>query len=434
MRGYGFGPGKQSDTFFKNLKMKAVPAPGHFNYSRNLLRGRFVVLYFLFTIISLQIYGQETCSCPDICGPCSGSIISFRLQYKGSLKAAVFGKDAASIVFNGSLKPGDIFDVKGSDPNGRFIGNKIDLFVDDILNTSIPIICPNNVYVNRVFGNFVVVEARSKDRIRVCCETYTVADAVAPQFTLVPEDIVIELEGEECSAQVQWTVPQYIDCNKKSNGLTSNYSPGNSFLPGENEVKYTAVDQANNKTDYTFKVTVIDKSNPVFTLCPDDTLVKTKTPSGLPVEWDTPVAIDNCSVQSYASNISSGDVFELGDKTVNYTATDPSGNKSTCSFQVSVVPDEIDLDIERILTPDENGVNDSWSIGNIEEYPDNHIIIFDRWGNEVFNARGYDNDKISWRGFYPNSQKAPTGTYFYSITVKLDSKKLEQRGFIELIR
>ncbi|WP_172435974.1 Ig-like domain-containing protein [Sediminicola luteus] len=61
------------------------------------------------------------------------------------------------------------------------------------------------------------------------------------------------------------------------------------------------------------------------------------------------------------------------------------------------------------FSPDGNGVNDFLVVNCIENFPNNSLTIFDRYGNEVFAAQGYDN---SWDGTGDNGE-LPKGTYFY---------------------
>src|SRR5207248_1638003 len=49
-------------------------------------------------------------------------------------------------------------------------------------------------------------------------------------------------------------------------------------------------------------------------------------------------ATDNCSVTNLVSVPASGSAFPVGVTTVTNTATDSSGNSSTCSFTVTVTP------------------------------------------------------------------------------------------------
>ena len=52
------------------------------------------------------------------------------------------------------------------------------------------------------------------------------------------------------------------------------------------------------------------------------------------------------------------------------------------------------------ITPNNDGVNDTWNIQGIEGFPDNHVVIYNRWGDVVFDEMGYDNDLVIWDGMY----------------------------------
>ena len=59
----------------------------------------------------------------------------------------------------------------------------------------------------------------------------------------------------------------------------------------------------------------------------------------------------------------------------------------------------------------------------IENYPNNHIEIFNRWGNTVYKASGYNNNDVSFKGLSNgrvtiNAQgKLPVGTYYYVLNL-----------------
>jgi large repetitive protein len=94
---------------------------------------------------------------------------------------------------------------------------------------------------------------------------------------------------------------------------------------------------------------------------------------------------------------------------------------------------EYELMVSRIITPDGDGKNDHWQIDNIEHFPDNRIIVVDRWGSTVFTAAKYDNEQVVWRGNSKSAGKLPAGTYFYVINFTRQGIPAELRGFIELI-
>ena len=52
-----------------------------------------------------------------------------------------------------------------------------------------------------------------------------------------------------------------------------------------------------------------------------------------------------------------------------------------------------------VITPNNDGFNDLMEIEGIEEYPNNVIHIFNRWGNLVWETRGYDNISNAFGGF-----------------------------------
>jgi len=74
--------------------------------------------------------------------------------------------------------------------------------------------------------------------------------------------------------------------------------------------------------------------------------------------------------------------------------------------QPSLIPAEA-------FTPNGDGINDSWTIPGIENYPNNAVKVFNRSGNKVFETKGYQNN---WVGFYKdNREKLPSGSYLYVI-------------------
>ena len=76
-----------------------------------------------------------------------------------------------------------------------------------------------------------------------------------------------------------------------------------------------------------------------------------------------------------------------------------------------------DCFIPNVITPNEDGLNDFFRIPCLEDnYTDNSIRIFNRWGDLVYQSKPYRND---WSGTY-KEQPLPPGTYFYLL--QLDEK------------
>ena len=63
------------------------------------------------------------------------------------------------------------------------------------------------------------------------------------------------------------------------------------------------------------------------------------------------------------------------------------------------------------ISPNGDGINDTWVIERIQDYPANEVKVFDKWGDQVFEATNYKND---WGGTWKNGL-LPDGTYYYLI-------------------
>ncbi|RZK24461.1 MAG: T9SS type B sorting domain-containing protein [Hymenobacter sp.] len=71
--------------------------------------------------------------------------------------------------------------------------------------------------------------------------------------------------------------------------------------------------------------------------------------------------------------------------------------------------------VPNAFTPNGDNNDDTWQIENISAYPNNRVQVFNRWGNKIFEASGYDR-ATEWKGTI-NGQPAPIGTYYYVITL-----------------
>jgi hypothetical protein len=110
---------------------------------------------------------------------------------------------------------------------------------------------------------------------------------------------------------------------------------------GPNNLVLTITDLNNQTATCTAVVTVLDTIKPVIVGCPAS-FTATRTCAGS-VTWTPPTASDICTVSSLTSNYAPGASFPVGTTTVTYTAVDPSGNTTTCSFDITIVPFTISM-------------------------------------------------------------------------------------------
>ncbi|MEQ7799547.1 gliding motility-associated C-terminal domain-containing protein [Pedobacter sp. ASV1-7] len=87
-----------------------------------------------------------------------------------------------------------------------------------------------------------------------------------------------------------------------------------------------------------------------------------------------------------------------------------------------------DLIANNMITPNGDGVNDTWIVKNIHLYPNNELKIYDREGRLVYETFGYNN---TWGGLF-NGNPLPEDTYYYVLF--LDSGKGKKTGFISIVR
>ena len=209
-------------------------------------------------------------------------------------------------------------------------------------------------------------------------------------------------------------------------GPTSFCFGGNVTLSGENGLTYSWSTSDTTQsivvsTSGTYHLTV---TNPTTSCVNSDSIVVEVFP--LPVAYpgnDTIISLGF----SYTLNAQQGVIFSwlpatglsnsniynpiaepLVTTTYLLTVTDDNGCSNSSSLLIKVLNDYL-FTASNALTPNGDGLNDVWNIQNIENYPDNSLAVFNRYGQEVYTASPYKND---WGGTY-NGELLPDGTYYY---------------------
>jgi gliding motility-associated-like protein len=112
------------------------------------------------------------------------------------------------------------------------------------------------------------------------------------------------------------------------------------------------------------------------------------------------------------------------------------------------VPDYLDPDsgvkdlvVYNAVTPNGDGSHDVLTIENIENYPNNSIRIYNRWGVLVFSTRSYNlqgnvfDGTSQGRATIAQDNKLPAGTYFYILEFEArDGVMHQQSGYLYLNR
>jgi len=103
-----------------------------------------------------------------------------------------------------------------------------------------------------------------------------------------------------------------------------------------------------------------------------------------------------------SSEMSPTHVF-LESDTVRFAYTTIDGCDS--AEYVTIDLRELQLEVPNVFTPNGDGINDTFEVPDLDKYIGNEIVIFNRWGQKIFEQNNYAGD---WNG-----GRHPDGTYFY---------------------
>ncbi len=102
---------------------------------------------------------------------------------------------------------------------------------------------------------------------------------------------------------------------------------------------------------------------------------------------------------------------------------------------IRVADDGREPEFPNAITANGDGINDALFFDLLannspEAFPDNELIIFNRWGDIVFQAKPYNND---WTGLSDSGDLLPEGTYYYILRLNIGEGEII-RGDITILR
>ncbi len=106
-----------------------------------------------------------------------------------------------------------------------------------------------------------------------------------------------------------------------------------------------------------------------------------------------------------------------------------------CTRQIITVEVVGDIVIYNAISPNGDKKNDFWFIQYIDLLDDsrnNHVSVYNRWGDEVFETTDYDNITNVFTGLNKAGNELPTGVYFYKI--EFSSTRKMATGYLSLRR
>jgi gliding motility-associated-like protein len=137
--------------------------------------------------------------------------------------------------------------------------------------------------------------------------------------------------------------------------------------------------------------------------------------------WSPSSGLNNSNIFNPIATVTNTTTYTL-------TVSDTFGCIQSDNVIITVIPPNFDGMISNLFTPNGDGINDTWYIQNIENFTGNSVMIYNIYGNKVYEKNDYMND---WKGTY-NGTDLPDGTYYYILTFKDDQKPV--KGSVDIIR
>ncbi|MEZ4950489.1 MAG: gliding motility-associated C-terminal domain-containing protein [Saprospiraceae bacterium] len=217
----------------------------------------------------------------------------------------------------------------------------------------------------------------------------------------------------------------------------------NAIEPGLEQGCFVFCDAEGNCDTTYIIVDVQDQLIPPIAV-PDDTMTMMNTPVTIPVLTNDTIygALNGFFIVTVPTN---GTVTVDGANLIYMPRADFCGEIDSFSYAIGnaagldtawvyvrVICE--DINVFNGFSPNRDGMNETFKILGIEEYPDNKVLIFNRWGNKVFETDAYNNnDRVfdgTWQG-----KDLPDGTYFYVIEYK-DREGVDHKlsGYVQIHR
>lgn len=159
-----------------------------------------------------------------------------------------------------------------------------------------------------------------------------------------------------------------------------------------------------------------DKVNPV----PPGTRIRLIVVGADSFQW-----IDGPGIEGHTTD-SVLTIYPKQDAIYKVTGKSNEGCWSAQSYSLQVAGDYT-FACNNILSPNGDGKNDTWVIQNIDSYPNNEVMVYDRSGRMVYHKKEYGNQ---WDGTV-KGKYLHEGAYYY--VVSIDNGKKVYKGYIRLI-
>ena len=234
---------------------------------------------------------------------------------------------------------------------------------------------------------------------------------------------------------------------------------GGSPIPGETNSTYTtpilsasttyyvSIDNGTCESNRTSILAEIKSCNVTITAAPLSTqlggqvslnIAPLVTTTGDPIDLNSikvtqqPISGALATVNAGILQVDYTGISFVGIDRLTIEACDLAARCARQEFSIEVVGD---ITVYNAVSPNGDGKNELFLLQFIELIPDtreNKVLIFNRWGDIVFETENYDNVNRVFRGLNKDGNELPTGTYYYQLIFSSTGQK--RTGFISLRR
>ena len=214
------------------------------------------------------------------------------------------------------------------------------------------------------------------------------------------------------------------------NGIDTITGGNNNIYAADSSGSYTLIATASCGTFTSNAINILVHPLPVIsftdslkTTC--DSAIVLNVSGGLFYSWLPATNLDNPTIPQPIATLLNSTIYIV-------TVTDSNGCSANANVHVLVNCDS--LSVPGGFSPNGDGFNDLFVIRDIQNYPGNHLRIFNRWGSMVYDKTDYDN---TWNGssnvnLIMKGSMLPPGTYYY--VLDLNNNIAPRTGFIVMKR
>ncbi|MCF6361558.1 MAG: HYR domain-containing protein, partial [Cyclobacteriaceae bacterium] len=257
-------------------------------------------------------------------------------------------------------------------------------------------------------------------------------DTVAPTITFCP--------GNQQLTCADTVIPDYTSMatatdNEDPNPVvTQNPVVGSAFVDGMT-ITLTATDASGNTSNCVFivnmdEVLLVDAGDDVDIIEGESSQLNASSNMSGTYSWSPSFSLD-------ASDIASPIASPKITTTYEVIFTSDGGCVGKDNLTVFVEESEGIYKNKYGVSPDGDGINEVWKIDEIENYPNNRVVIYNRWSDKVYEISGYDNITKVFNGEANRmtslgAGNLPEGTYYFKIELNQGEEVIS--GYLVLKR